>query len=58
MLVFSCDGSINSEAPVCNEGFGGLLIETQSPQSYGPVREKTNNLEFRPGPTQTDLYSH
>ena len=23
-----------------------------------PVREKTNNLDFRPGPTQTGLYSH
>ena len=23
-----------------------------------PMREKTNNLGFRPGPTQTDLYSH
>ena len=23
-----------------------------------PVREKTNNLGFRPGPTQTRLYSH
>ena len=25
---------------------------------YEPVREKTNNLGFRPGPTQTGLYSH
>ena len=23
-----------------------------------PVREKTNNLGFRPGPTQTRLYTH
>ena len=23
-----------------------------------PLREKTNNLEFRPDPTQTGLYSH
>ena len=23
-----------------------------------PVHEKTNNLGFRPGPTQTGLYSH
>ena len=23
-----------------------------------PVREKTNNLGFRPGLTQTDLYNH
>ena len=23
-----------------------------------PVREKTNNLGFRPGPTQNGLYSH
>ena len=29
---------------------GELLIE--------PVREKTNNLGFRTGPTQTGLYSH
>ena len=26
--------------------------------SNEPVREKTNNLGFRPGPTQTGLYSH
>ena len=25
---------------------------------YEPVRDKTNNLGIRPGPTQTDLYSH
>ena len=25
---------------------------------YEPVHEKTNNLGFRPGPTQTRLYSH
>ena len=25
---------------------------------YEPVYEKTNNLGFRPGPTQTRLYSH
>ena len=25
---------------------------------YEPVHEKTNNLGFRPGPTQTGLYSH
>ena len=23
-----------------------------------PVHDKTNNLGFRPGPTQTSLYSH
>ena len=26
--------------------------------TYEPVHEKTNNLEFRPGPTQTGLYTH
>ena len=25
---------------------------------YEPVHDKTNNLGFRPGPTQTSLYSH
>ena len=25
---------------------------------YKPVHEKTNNFSFRPGPTQTGLYSH
>ena len=25
---------------------------------FEPVHEKTNNLGFRPGPTQTGLYSH
>ena len=31
-----------------------------SPESMinEPVHEKTNNLGFRPGPTQTGLYSH
>ena len=27
-------------------------------KKYEPVHEKTNNLGFRPGPTQTRLYSH
>ena len=26
--------------------------------TYEPVHEKTNNLGFRPGPTQTRLYRH
>ena len=26
--------------------------------TYEPAREKTNNLGFRPGPTQTKLYKH
>ena len=25
---------------------------------YEPVRDKTNNLGFRPSPTQASLYSH
>ena len=25
---------------------------------YEPVRGKTNNLSFQPGPTQTGLYNH
>ena len=25
---------------------------------HEPVHDKTNNLGFRPGPTQTDLYSY
>ena len=25
---------------------------------FEPVHEKTNNLGFRPGPTQTGLYNH
>ena len=25
---------------------------------FEPVHEKTNNLGFQPGPTQTSLYSH
>ena len=25
---------------------------------FEPVHDKTNNLGFRPGPTQTSLYSH
>ena len=27
-------------------------------RAYEPSHEKTNNLDFRPGPTQTDLYSN
>ena len=27
-------------------------------KSSEPVHDKTNNLGFRPGPTQTSLYSH
>ena len=26
--------------------------------TFEPVHEKTNNLGFQPGPTQTSLYSH
>ena len=26
-------------------------------ETFEPVRERTNNLDFRPGPTQTSLYS-
>ena len=34
-------------------------IETSLTElSIEPVHEKTNNLGFRPGPTQTRLYSH
>ena len=36
------------------------LLKTAAyiPKIHEPVREKTNNLGFRPGPTQTRLYSH
>ena len=30
----------------------------RTPLIYEPVREKTNNLRFRPGSTKTGLYSH
>ena len=32
--------------------------ETTEYKTFEPVHEKTNNLGFRPGPTQTSLYSH
>ena len=40
--------------------FPGLVIPNASlfQISYEPVHDKTNNLGFRPGPTQTSLYSH
>ena len=40
--------------------FGFLLMQRICAQkkSNEPVHEKTNNLGFRPGPTQTRLYSH
>ena len=31
---------------------------TIGPGTYEPVHVKTNNFGFRPGPTQTGLYSH
>ena len=34
------------------------LWDTDDGSKNEPVREKTNNLGFRPGPTQTRLYSH
>ena len=32
--------------------------ESRFKKTNEPVREKTNNLGFRPGLTQTGLYSH
>ena len=31
---------------------------TNVPITHEPLHEKTNNLFFHPGPTQTGLYSH
>ena len=42
----------NDEEQIRNEGASELTILNE------PVHEKTNNLGFRPGPTQTSLYSH
>ena len=39
---------------VLNSGVSVLVVF----MTYEPVREKTNNLGFRPGPTQTGLNSH
>ena len=36
--------------------FSHTVVEI--PITIEPVHEKTNNLGFRPGPTQTRLYSH
>ena len=35
-----------------------ILLNVFTLLKYEPVREKTNNLGFRPGLTQTGLYSH
>ena len=40
---------------------GGALIKVADSAIFTvvePVHDKTNNLGFRPGPTQTSLYSH
>ena len=34
------------------------ICENTNRKIFEPVREKTNNLRFRPGLTQTGLYSH
>ena len=34
------------------------IVTTTILFTYEPVHDKTNNLGFRPGPTQTSLYSH
>ena len=34
------------------------LIFEEKKISFEPVRDKTNNLGFRPGPTHTDFYSY
>ena len=36
----------------------GTMTENKMVIINEPVHEKTNNLGFRPGPTQTRLYSH
>ena len=35
-----------------------LMNDKESKTTIEPSREKTNNLDFRPGPTQTSLYSN
>ena len=45
-LVFSYHSSYQS------------YIRSELAVIFEPVHEKTNNLSFRPGPTQTRLYSH
>ena len=35
-----------------------VVYPTTTTNIIEPVHEKTNNLGFRPGPTQTRLYSH
>ena len=38
--------------------YKALGLEGQNENTNEPVREKNNTLGFRPGPTQTGLYSH
>ena len=35
-----------------------MSVSNESHYNNEPVRVKTNNLCFRPGPTQTGLYKH
>ena len=37
---------------------GHYSFSVDSEKIFEPVRDKTNNLGFPPGPTQTGLYSH
>ena len=36
----------------------GGVPQSEGIKQFEPVREKTNNLGFRPGLTQTGLYNH
>ena len=37
---------------------GRVFVMSKEKKIYEPVHKKTNNLGFRPGQTQTGLYSH
>ena len=42
---------------VSTSPFYGTSLTSEIGFEYEPVREKIKNLGFRPGPTQTGLYS-
>ena len=50
--------SVRKVLPYDDYGFRSTHCPLFTAYLFEPVHEKTNNLGFRPGPTQTSLYSH
>ena len=55
-IIPTCRSAGNYYLPI--QWIAETMTFHRSTELYEPVREKTNNLDFRPGPTQTSLSSH